>query len=75
MASNTLNELLKLPATERVELALALWDSLTGADRETKFELSGEQHAELERRMVEHLADPGSSVPWDEVRRKLKDGA
>lgn len=75
MASNTLDELLKLPPNERVELALALWESLAGADRDAEFTLSAEQHVELERRMGEHLVDPGSSVPWEEVSRKLKDGA
>ena len=75
MASNTLDELLKLPPNERVELALALWESLAGTDREAEFVLSAEQHAELERRMAEHLANPGSSVPWEEVRQKLKGGA
>lgn len=75
MASNTLEELLKLPPDERVDLALALWESLAGADREAEFSLSAEQHTEFERRIGEHRADPGSSVPWEEVRRKLKDGA
>ena len=72
MATSTLEELLKLPPSERVELALALWESLTDADREAEFALSAEQYAELEREMADHLADPGSSVPWEHVRRKLK---
>ena len=71
MASNTLDELLKLPPDERVELALALWESLDGTDVEAEFALSAEQHSELARRMEEHLANPGSAVPWDVVRRIL----
>ncbi len=71
MASNTLDELLQLPPKERAELALALWESLTVAEREAEFALSAEQQAELERR----VADPGSAVPRDEVRRKLQSGA
>ena len=31
MASNTLARLLQLPAEERAELAMALWDSLSDA--------------------------------------------
>ena len=43
--------------------------------RKVEFAVLGEQHVELERRLAEHLADPGSSVSWEEVRRKLKGGA
>ncbi|MBI4443596.1 MAG: addiction module protein [Acidobacteria bacterium] len=71
MSSNTLSELLKLPAGERVELAMALWDSLTDAEREGELTLTAEQKAELDRRWAEHLENPGSAVPWQEVRRKL----
>ena len=74
MLSNTLAELLKLPAGERVELAMALWESLTGAEREAELALSPAQEAELDRRLAEHIANPGSAIPWDEVRRKLAGG-
>lgn len=65
----------KLPANDRIELALALWESLTDAEREAEFELTSEQEAELDRRIEEHLANPGSAIPWEEVRRKLASGA
>ena len=71
MSSNTLSELLKLPATERAELAMALWDSLTDAECEGELALTAEQQAELDRRWAEHLKNPGSAVLWSEVRRKL----
>jgi len=74
MSSIDLAELLKLPANERVELAMTLWDSLTDEQREAELALSPEQRAELDRRWAEHLASPGSAVPWHEVRRKLRDG-
>ena len=75
MLKDTLTRLLELPPTERVDLAMALWDSLTAAERETEFDLTSEQRAELDRRLAEHIADPTSAVPWDEVRRKLLRGA
>ncbi len=75
MLSNTLAALLKLPAKDRVELAMALWESLTDAEREAEFALTPEQEAELDRRVEEHLANPGSAIPWEEVRRKLASGA
>jgi len=33
--------------------------------------LTDEQRAELDRRWAEHVENPGSAVPWSEVRRKL----
>jgi putative addiction module component (TIGR02574 family) len=74
MPSSNLANLLKLPADERAELAMALWESLTEPERESELELSSDQKAELDRRWAEHLANPESAVPWEEVRRKLRDG-
>jgi len=71
MLPNTLAELLKLSARDRVEIAMALWESLTDNEREAEFVLSPEQEAELDRRLADHLANPSSAIPWDEVRRKL----
>ena len=75
MMQNTLAELLKLPASERVEIAMALWDSLTDAEREAELALTPEQEKELDRRLAEHVANPDSAIPWEEVRRKLAGGA
>jgi putative addiction module component (TIGR02574 family) len=75
MMRATLTKLLELPATERVDLAMALWDSLTPAEQEAEFDLTPEQHAELDRRLAEHIADPASALPWEGVRRKLLRGA
>jgi len=75
MLRDTLTKLLELPATERVDLAMALWDSLTPAEQEAEFDLTPEQRAELDRRLAEHLADPASAASWEEVRRKLLRGA
>ena len=69
--ANPLSELLKLSADDRAELAMALWESLSGDERETALEPTAEQRAELDRRWAEHLRNPGSAVPWSEVRRKL----
>jgi len=74
MPSSNLANLLKLPADERAELAMALWESLSDQERESELELSPDQTAELDRRWAEHLANPESAIPWKEVRRKLRDG-
>jgi putative addiction module component (TIGR02574 family) len=72
MASSPLNELLKLPASDRAELAMALWESLDDAEREGELQLSDSDRAELDRRWAEHLQNPQSAIPWSEVRKKLK---
>jgi putative addiction module component (TIGR02574 family) len=71
MAVNPLTDLLKLPADDRAELAIALWESLTDAERDDVFELTDEQRRELDRRWEDHQRNPTSAVPWSEVRRKL----
>jgi putative addiction module component (TIGR02574 family) len=72
MSSSPLTELLKLPARDRAELAMTLWESLTDAERERELPLSDAERAELDRRWAEHLEDPNSAIPWTEVRAKLK---
>ena len=71
MTEETLNALLKLSPDERAEIAMALWSSLEDPDLEASFALEPEQVAELERRLSEHLADPTSAVPWEDVRRRI----
>ena len=71
MESHTLSQLLKLPAGDRAELAMALWESLSDAEREAEFALTEEQRRELDRRWADYLADPSAVVSWSEVRRKL----
>jgi putative addiction module component (TIGR02574 family) len=71
--SPSLSELLKLPASERAELAIALWESLSEAEREAEFELTPAQAAELDRRWADHVQRPDSAIPWEEVQRKLMD--
>ena len=74
MPSSNLANLLKLPPDERAELAMALWESLTDQERESELDLSSDQKAELDRRWAEHLANPESAIPWEEVRRRLRNG-
>lgn len=73
MPTTPLSELLKLPADARAELAMALWASLSSAEREANLSLTPGQEQELDRRWTEHLRDPSSAVAWEEVLRKLQD--
>jgi len=36
-----------------------------------ELELTLEQAAELDRRWVDHVQRPESSIPWEDVRRRL----
>lgn len=71
MSPADLAELLKLPAAERAELAITLWESLSEEERHGELELDPSGRAELDRRWAEHLAEPGSGISWPDVRRKL----
>jgi putative addiction module component (TIGR02574 family) len=71
MPTSPLPDLLKLPADDRAELAMALWDSLTDDEHDRALELTDVQRAELDRRWAEHLKDPESAIPWTDVRAKL----
>jgi putative addiction module component (TIGR02574 family) len=53
---------------------MALWESLTDVERHLELKLTPEQRVELDRRWAEHIANPGSAIPWDVVRRKLQRG-
>lgn len=72
MSTPPLSELLKLPSETRVELAMALWDSLSPSEREADLALTPAQGAELDRRWAEHLRNPDSAIPWEDVLRKLR---
>ncbi len=72
MAVNPLSDLLRLPPDDRVQIAIALWESLTDAQRDAAFELTDAQRDELDRRWAEHVRNPGSAIPWSEVQRKLQ---
>jgi putative addiction module component (TIGR02574 family) len=70
--SPTLAGLLKLPAGDRVKLAMVLWESLEDPDRAAQLPLTPKQRAEIDRRLAEHADDPGSAIPWSDVRPKLR---
>jgi putative addiction module component (TIGR02574 family) len=62
------DELMKLSPAERIQLAQDLWDSIA---EEEMPPLTPEQIEEIERRPAEHEKDPGSAIPWEEVRARL----
>lgn len=71
MATIPFRELLKLSPAERIQLAQDLWDSIL--EEPDVLPLTEEQCRELDRRWSEHLSDPASAIPWDEVRARLRE--
>jgi putative addiction module component (TIGR02574 family) len=69
-AMTNLADLLKLPATERLELIEALWDSLDAEAANRP--VSPELRAEIEKRMAEDDADPSSARDWEDVREEMQ---
>ena len=65
--SEILAELLKLNASDRLQLVGDLWDSIG----EKNLPLTDAQAAELQRRMDELERNPSIGVPWEEVRASL----
>jgi len=73
MAKPKLDDLLKLPVPERIELAMALWDSIAEPELQDQLPLTEAQKAELDRRLAEHDRNPSRGIPWEEVQRRLRD--
>lgn len=59
-----------LPLPERIELAEALWDSITKDGYEPP--LTPAQEAEIDRRLDEHRRNPQSAIPWERVKAELE---
>ncbi len=71
VAMTPMSDLLQLPPSERLALAIALWDSLDDQAREGSLLPDPAFCAELDRRWASHLDNPEAAVPWDEVRSQL----
>jgi putative addiction module component (TIGR02574 family) len=59
-----------LPLAERIELAEALWESITREGYEPP--LTPSQAAELDRRLEAHRRNPEAAVPWEQIKAELE---
>jgi len=64
-------DLFKLPAEERLQLAEELWESV--AIEQEQSPVSDQVAQILRERWAEHEANPDSAVPWEEVKRRLRE--
>lgn len=63
-------EILALPASERISLVDAIWDSI--AEAPDALEMTQRQEDELDRRLAEFEADPDSGATLEEVFAHLR---
>ena len=61
-----------LSATDRVELALDIWESLENAERDAAFPMTPQVASELDKRVAEMDGDDDPGQPWDEVVDEIR---
>ena len=62
----------ELPVQERLQAVEELWDSIVAEDPELAVPATPELLADLERRLAQHEANPGSAISWKIVREELR---
>jgi putative addiction module component (TIGR02574 family) len=72
MSRELLEEILKLPLAERLELVQELWDSIAADCEHEPYPLTREQRQDLQRRLAEADLEPTSGAPWSEVRERIQ---
>lgn len=63
------DQVMSLPADEKYELAMDLWDSLSDSEVPGPTDA---QIAEAERRLDEHLRNPETAIPYEDVLAQLR---
>jgi putative addiction module component (TIGR02574 family) len=66
----SIDQLRGLPLEKRLEIIDALCESVES--EAGPFPISDEFADELDRRFQEHVDDPGSSIPWEQVRAEIR---
>jgi putative addiction module component (TIGR02574 family) len=69
MSRVPLDQILELPATDRVEIAQLIWESVF--EHPEAVPLTKAQRDELERRWHEFEQNPDEGEPWEDVKRSL----
>jgi putative addiction module component (TIGR02574 family) len=62
---------LQLSPEERLRLIERLWESLSD-EEEQQLEVPAEVRAELDRRLAAHRENPGDTLTWEEVQRRVR---
>ncbi len=59
----------KLSTTEKMELAVELWDSVISD--QNNIEITNEQREELDKRLAQYELDKDAGEPWEVVRARI----
>ena len=70
MATPTLTDILELSIAERIQLVEDIWDSIEAVPE--RIDLTAAQSRELDRRLEAYRKQPESSVPWAEVKQRIR---
>ena len=70
MSTNTLNEILKLSPTERIQLVEDIWDSLAGAPE--FIAITEAQKQELDYRLDNYRNDSKRGSSWADVKQRIR---
>jgi putative addiction module component (TIGR02574 family) len=60
----------QISIAERIQLVEDIWDSIV-AEGPKAVQLSEQQRQEIRHRLAAHDAEPGSAIPWEQVRSEL----
>ncbi len=70
MSTLAKTNVLKLSVPERIQLVEDIWDSIVEVPEEVS--LTGEQKAELDRRLDSYHKNPDEGSPWGVVRERIR---
>ena len=70
MITSTLTEILQLSVAERIQLVEDIWDSILAVPE--SLTLTEPQKQELDRRLSAYRQQPESSVPWEDVKKRIR---
>lgn len=65
-----MEDILALPAEERLRIVEAIWDSI--AAEPASLPLTDAQRRELQSRLDEYRRDPTIAIPWEVARERLR---
>jgi putative addiction module component (TIGR02574 family) len=62
----------RMSVPDKIRLVQDIWDDI--ARKPDQVEVSRAQVEEAERRLEEHLKNPGEAIAWEEARRRIENG-
>lgn len=70
MMTPTLANVLQLSVAERIQLVEDIWDSIVAMPE--ALPVTEAQRQELDRRLEAHRQTPEASMPWAEVKKRIR---